>query len=158
MDNQRNLIVAVVLCLALLLGFDMVMGQLYPQPAPSEQVTPEADTPTQRAVQHTREGGLADPLEQAEEVRDLRTALASTNRIAISKHIPQHADINLVDEITDKTGLEAVLENDANAAAYGEYVLGAGRGSRDVFYVTLGTGVGGAFIFNGKLWRGADLS
>jgi glucokinase len=79
----------------------------------------------------------------------------STNRIAISKHIPQHADVNLVDEITNKTGLGAVLENDANAAAYGEYVLGAGRGSRDVFYVTLGTGVGGAFIFNGKLWRGA---
>jgi glucokinase len=79
----------------------------------------------------------------------------STNRIAISKHIPQHTDIDLADEIKNKTGLEATLENDANAAAYGEYVLGAGRGSRDVFYVTLGTGVGGAFIFDGKLWRGA---
>ena len=61
MDNQRNLIVAVVLCLALLLGFDLLMGQFYPQPAPSEQVTTQADTPTQRAeVRHTREGGLTE--------------------------------------------------------------------------------------------------
>ena len=84
MDNQRNLIVAVVLCLALLLGFDLLMGQFYPQPAPSEQVTTQADTPTQRAeVRHTREGGLTDPLDQAAEVRDLRTALAAGGRIAI---------------------------------------------------------------------------
>jgi len=83
LDNQRNLIVAVLLCLALLLGFDLVMGQFYPQPAPSEQVTTEADTPTQRAAQHTREGGLTDPLDQAAEARDLRTELASSARIAI---------------------------------------------------------------------------
>jgi glucokinase len=47
------------------------------------------------------------------------------------------------------------FENDANAAAYGEYVLGAGRGSHNIFYATLGTGVGGAFIFEGEIWRGA---
>lgn len=85
MDNQRNLIVAVVLCLALLLGFDLVMGRLYPEAAPSEQAAAErADTPAERAaVKHTREGGLTDPLEQAEEVRDLRTSLASPSRIRI---------------------------------------------------------------------------
>ena len=83
MDNQRNLIVAVVLSLALLLGFDLVMGRLYPEAAPSQQVTTKADTPTQRAIKHTREGGLTDPTEMAEEVRDLRTALASRERIAI---------------------------------------------------------------------------
>ena len=42
MDNQRNLIVAVVLCLALLLGFDLVMGRLYPQP---EHATTQAAAP-----------------------------------------------------------------------------------------------------------------
>ncbi|HYD23373.1 MAG TPA: membrane protein insertase YidC [Croceibacterium sp.] len=83
MDNQRNLILAVVLCLALLLGFDLVMSRLYPEAAPSEQATTQADTPSQRAAAHTREGGLTDPLEQAEEVRDLRTQLASRERIAI---------------------------------------------------------------------------
>lgn len=80
----------------------------------------------------------------------------STNRITISKHIPENTGIDLADEIRQRTGLEAVLENDANAAAFGEYLLGAGRGSTDVFYVTLGTGVGGAFIFNRRLWRGAS--
>ncbi|MEP6787885.1 MAG: ROK family protein, partial [Acidobacteriota bacterium] len=54
------------------------------------------------------------------------------------------------------TGVEVYLENDANAAAFGEYRLGAGRGSRNMFYATLGEGVGGAFIFDGEVWRGAS--
>ncbi|MBT2135672.1 membrane protein insertase YidC [Croceibacterium sp. LX-88] len=84
MNNQRNLIVAVVLCMALLLGFDLVMGRLYPQPSPTEQVAAKADTPTQRAAaKHTREGGLTDPAEWAEEVKDLKTALAAPDRVAI---------------------------------------------------------------------------
>ncbi|MBO9518402.1 MAG: membrane protein insertase YidC [Porphyrobacter sp.] len=84
MNNQRNLIVAVVLCMALLLGFDLVMGRFYPQPAPTEQVTTKADTPTQRAAaKHTREGGLTDPAEWAEEVKDLKTALAAPGRVRI---------------------------------------------------------------------------
>ena len=49
-----------------------------------------------------------------------------------------------------------MVENDANAAAYGEFLLGAGRGSRNMFYATIGTGVGGAIIFDGKIWRGAS--
>ncbi|HVF47588.1 MAG TPA: ROK family protein, partial [Pyrinomonadaceae bacterium] len=47
-------------------------------------------------------------------------------------------------------------ENDANAAAFGEFCLGAGRGSENMFYATLGVGVGGAFIFGGEIWRGAS--
>ena len=52
------------------------------------------------------------------------------------------------------TGVAAYVENDANAAAYGEFILGAGRGSRNAFYATLGTGVGGALIIEGEIWRG----
>jgi glucokinase len=55
----------------------------------------------------------------------------------------------------EKTGLRVELENDANAAAYGEYKIGAGRGSRDMFYITIGEGIGGAIILDGKLWTGA---
>src|SRR5690606_27459017 len=84
LDNQRNIIIAVVLSLALLFGFDLLMGQLYPQPAPSERVTTQADTPTQRAATQSRDGGLTDPFDQAAEVRDLRTELASRDRIAIA--------------------------------------------------------------------------
>lgn len=78
-----------------------------------------------------------------------------TGKVAFSANIPTHADVDLVNVINTATGLRVSIENDANAAAFGEYVLGAGRGSRNMFYVTLGAGVGGAFIFGGEIWRGA---
>jgi glucokinase len=77
-----------------------------------------------------------------------------TNRVVLSMRNPEHTEIDLADEVKKATGLEVVLENDANSAAYGEFMLGAGKGSRDMFYVTLGKGVGGAIILDGKLWRG----
>lgn len=52
----------------------------------------------------------------------------------------------------------AIVENDANAAAVGEMWQGAGRGYRHLICVTLGTGVGGGIILDGKLWRGVDGS
>ena len=79
-----------------------------------------------------------------------------TGRVAFSANIPKHSEVNLVDDIKSATGLSVSIENDANAAAYGEFRLGAGRGSRNMFYATLGDGVGGAFIFNGEIWRGAS--
>jgi glucokinase len=51
-----------------------------------------------------------------------------------------------------------ILENDANAAALGEMWRGAGRGRETMICVTLGTGVGGGIILEGKLWRGVDGS
>ena len=77
-----------------------------------------------------------------------------TRRVAFSASIPQHAEVDLAAGIFDATGLKTTIENDANAAALGELRLGAGRESRDMFYATLGDGVGGAFIFNGDIWRG----
>ncbi|MGI6029266.1 MAG: ROK family protein [Candidatus Heteroscillospira sp.] len=48
------------------------------------------------------------------------------------------------------------LENDANCAAMGEYLSGCGRDASSLLCVTLGTGIGGGFIANGRLWRGAN--
>lgn len=77
-----------------------------------------------------------------------------TKRIAFSAHFPEHSEIDLLNGIQDASGVRTKIENDANAAAYGEFKLGAGRGSNDIFYATLGSGVGGAFIFDGKIWHG----
>lgn len=79
-----------------------------------------------------------------------------TNQIAFSTHIPSQMGVDFVQQIKEQTGLVVIVENDANAAAYGEYLLGAGRGSRDIFYVTLGAGVGGAIIVNDKIWHGTS--
>ncbi len=78
-----------------------------------------------------------------------------TGRVAFSANIPAHSETDLVDALRKATGLEPMIENDANAAAYGEFRMGAGRGSNDLFYATLGDGVGGAFIFGGHVWHGA---
>jgi glucokinase len=60
----------------------------------------------------------------------------------------------LKDKVEQRVGLPVVVENDANAAAWGEYRFGAGVGHDDVICVTLGTGLGGGIIIGGKLHRG----
>src|SRR5215210_4303959 len=79
-----------------------------------------------------------------------------TGRVVISSDIPSVVREDLRASLTQATGLPAALDNDANAGALGEYVAGAGRGSRNMFYVTIGTGIGGALILDGRLWRGAS--
>jgi glucokinase len=56
--------------------------------------------------------------------------------------------------VSSSLGLPVVLENDANAAAWGEYRFGAGRRARCLVMITVGTGVGGGLVVNGQLWRG----
>ncbi|HEX8707606.1 MAG TPA: ROK family protein, partial [Pyrinomonadaceae bacterium] len=79
-----------------------------------------------------------------------------TDRVLVSTDLPSVVRGDIHAELMKTTGLRVELENDANAAAYGEYKVGAGRGSRDIFYATIGTGIGGAIILDGKLWLGAS--
>jgi glucokinase len=79
-----------------------------------------------------------------------------TDRVIASNYVPGPIRENLHEEVMKATGLRVELENDANAAAYGEYKIGAGRGSKDLFYITIGEGIGGAIILDGKLWTGAS--
>jgi glucokinase len=78
-----------------------------------------------------------------------------TSRVDYSARIPSHVGIDIAKHIKSATDLDAVLENDANAAGFAEYKLGAGRGSKHMFYATIGTGIGGAFIIDGRVWHGA---
>jgi len=79
-----------------------------------------------------------------------------SDRIISSGYLPPAVQENLHAEVTKATGLRIELENDANAAAYGEFKVGAGRGARDMFYITIGQGIGGAIILDGKLWTGSS--
>ncbi|MCA1620515.1 MAG: ROK family protein [Acidobacteria bacterium] len=79
-----------------------------------------------------------------------------TGRVVISSDLPSVVREDLRESLSQATGLPVALDNDANAGAMGEYAAGAGRGSRNMFYVTIGTGIGGALILDGRLWRGAS--
>jgi glucokinase len=62
----------------------------------------------------------------------------------------------LRDAITERVGLPAALDNDANCATYGEWWLGAARGGRNVVGMTIGTGIGGGLILDGALYHGSS--
>ena len=79
---------------------------------------------------------------------DRQTMLATPN-------ISNWNGVNLVAELTEILDKKIVLENDANAAAWGEFKFGAGRGRNDLMMLTLGTGVGGGLILDGAVFRGA---
>lgn len=60
--------------------------------------------------------------------------------------------------LKDRTGIDFYLENDANAAAYGEYIAGAGIGGKNFVLITIGTGIGGGIIINKKLYSGSNYA
>ena len=73
-------------------------------------------------------------------------------------NVPGWSEVPLRALLTERTGLPAIIENDAKAMAYGEWKYGAAQDGRHVLCITLGTGVGGAFILDGRLYRGAQLA
>lgn len=65
------------------------------------------------------------------------------------KHVPLKAILS------EKTGLPTVVENDANAMCYAEFRYGAARGLKNVVALTMGTGIGGGLVLDGKMYRGS---
>ena len=77
-----------------------------------------------------------------------------TGRAVSSVNIPL-TDVDLRARLRERFGIPAAIENDANAAALAEHRYGAGRGTRHMVMLTLGTGIGGGLILDGRLYRGA---
>lgn len=75
--------------------------------------------------------------------------------ITNSNNLPYLENFPVRDEIERRLGTPIILENDANAAALGETWMGAGKEVDDLVLLTLGTGVGGGIIFDGKVLHGA---
>lgn len=64
-------------------------------------------------------------------------------------------DFPIARHVRERIGAPAALNNDANLAGWAEATLGAGRGAPSVFYITASTGIGGAFVLEGKVLNGA---
>jgi glucokinase len=84
--------------------------------------------------------------------------LAQENKVVFSPNLPAVEGIPLKKELEPKIGLPLTVENDANAAAWGEFRFGVGSEADHLVFVTLGTGVGGGVISHGVLLRGAQGS
>jgi glucokinase len=78
-----------------------------------------------------------------------------TSRIEVMPNQPALSQIDVTTELSAKTGLPVTLDNDANAAAYGELHVGAAQGRHEVFFVSLGQGIGAGLVINGHIYRGA---
>ncbi len=117
-----------------------------------------------------KEGGNALNQVIADVITELLTT-HNTNNIGISAaglvssdrqtmlgapNIKDWNGVNIAKSILDISGINTVVENDANSAAWAERVYGAGKGLDNVIMVTVGTGIGGAAIVDGKLLRGAN--
>ena len=66
--------------------------------------------------------------------------------------------VKYIEEAIGRNDTPVFIENDANAAAYGEYVAGAAKGAKNAVCITLGTGVGGGIIINGKIYSGSNFA
>ena len=78
----------------------------------------------------------------------------STGTIINPPNVPCWRNFPLSREIQNKYGVKVTIDNDANAAALAEARWGAGRGYRDIFYVTVGTGIGTGIVFDGRIYHG----
>lgn len=74
--------------------------------------------------------------------------------VIAAANMPKFKNVPIRQMLSEKLGKPVIFENDANAACWGEFVLGAGKGVSDMVFFTLGTGIGGGIICDGKLVYG----
>lgn len=79
-----------------------------------------------------------------------------TGIVRLSHHIPGWETVSLQERFSQEFNAPVRVDNDANAAALGEWRFGAGRGAADLLYVTVSTGVGGGWILDKRPYHGAD--
>lgn len=73
-----------------------------------------------------------------------------------STNMPKFKNVPICKMLNERLGAPVVYDNDANVACWGEYIVGAGKGVKDIVFFTLGTGIGGGIVSNGELVHGCD--
>jgi glucokinase len=82
--------------------------------------------------------------------------VTTDGRLRFGPNLPGVEELDVRTAMEGRTGLPTVVDNDANVAGYAEVLEGAARGARHALVVTLGTGIGGALIVDGAIYRGAQ--
>ena len=80
---------------------------------------------------------------------------SGTQLIVKSPNLPGWDGFPLKEKMEETFAVPVIVENDASAAAYGEFCFGAGRGQENMLLLTLGTGIGGGLVLGGKLYHGS---
>jgi glucokinase len=123
--------------------------------------TARKDTPRQGGSARTQSiADIAHELMKSHDVESVGVSAAgfvSSDRktMLATPNIADWNGVNLDAELTKLIGLDVIIENDANAAAWGEAKFGAGRNQEHMMMLTVGTGIGGGVVVNGALYRGA---
>src|SRR5580765_1289134 len=138
-------------------GTKLLSGVVDDEGVVEKRVVSATDTSSEDAVLAQVEEAVEGLLE--EDIGAIGIGIPSTidqrrGEAIDSVNIPL-SDVPLRDRLAKRFGVPVAIENDANAAAVAEHRLGAGRGSRHMVMLTLGTGVGGGLILDGNLYRGA---
>ncbi len=119
-------------------------------PRPAEEIADDMAKVTLEAIKSA--GKNVDDIEWIG-VGAPGTVNANTGIIEYSNNLGFH-DFPIASHIRKTIDKPVYVENDANAAAYGEFVAGAAKGTNDAVAITLGTGVGGGIIIDGKIYSG----
>lgn len=123
-------------------------------PRPEKEI---ADDMAKMAIQAVENAGLT--MEQIEWIGVGTPGIANseTGIIEYSNNLG-FKNTPMVEYIRETIDKPVFIENDANAAAYGEYVAGAAKGAKNAVCITLGTGVGGGIIIDGKIYSGSNFA
>lgn len=123
-------------------------------PRPAEEICDDMAAAAKRAVE---DAGITMDDVDTIGVGSPGSVNPFTGVIAVSNNL-RFENVKMGAMLKERLGRDVFLENDANAAAYGEFLAGAGCGTNDMVAITLGTGVGGGIIIGGKLFSGANLA
>ena len=112
----------------------------------------------QKAIQDTMDFAISKEIKISGIGIGTPGIIDNTQRIILggAENIKGWEKLNLADIIEKEFNLPVFLANDANAMALGETLYGAGRGCENIVFLTIGTGIGGAIIIDGKLFSGYD--
>ena len=118
----------------------------------------EGEVPVLNRIINSIEKVVNDSAVSYEDIKGIRIGspgpLDAKQGIIITTPNLPFKNFNLVKPISEKFGVPVFLDNDANVAAIGEFMFGAGKGAENIVFFTVSTGVGGGAILNGKVYRG----